>query len=38
MIGAITMAARENERSVELHHFAHVVNQRFSEDERIELI
>jgi uncharacterized tellurite resistance protein B-like protein len=32
------LAARENERSVELHHFAHVINQRFSAEERIELI
>jgi uncharacterized tellurite resistance protein B-like protein len=32
------LGERENARSVELHRFAHVVNQRFSEDARIELI
>src|ERR1700733_6473076 len=26
------LAARESERSVELQHFAHIVNQRFSEE------
>lgn len=30
--------ARESERSVELHHFAHVITQRFAEAARIELI
>jgi uncharacterized tellurite resistance protein B-like protein len=34
----MALAARESERSVELHHFAHIVNQRFSEEARIELI
>jgi uncharacterized tellurite resistance protein B-like protein len=32
------LAGRENERSVELHHFAHIINQRFAEAARIELI
>jgi uncharacterized tellurite resistance protein B-like protein len=32
------LAERESERSVELQHFAHIVNQCFSEAARIELI
>jgi uncharacterized tellurite resistance protein B-like protein len=32
------LGAREGERSVQLHRFATAVNQRFSEDERVELI
>jgi uncharacterized tellurite resistance protein B-like protein len=32
------LAARESENSVELHRFAHIVNQRFSAEARIELI
>jgi uncharacterized tellurite resistance protein B-like protein len=32
------LAERESERSVELHHFAHIVTQRFAEAARIELI
>src|SRR5579883_263079 len=32
------LAERESERAVELHRFAHIVTQRFTEAERIELI
>ncbi len=34
----MALGASENERSVELHRFAHTINQRFSEAERIELV
>jgi len=34
----MALGAGENDRSVELQGFAHTINQRFSETERIELI
>src|SRR5579863_4987245 len=34
----MTLGASENDRSVELQGFAHTINQRFSEAERVELI
>ena len=34
----MALGASENDRSVELQGFAHTINQRFSEIERVELI